>query len=203
MDPKRRYTEVEYLTLERKAFEKSEFYNGEILPLHRPYIHRKPNSAYNHNRIKENIAIQIGIHLVESLCQSFTSCMRVHFSATSLYAYPDIVIVCGEPELLPDEFDNLTNPTAIIEVLSDGTEAYDRGRKFHRYRAIPTINEYILVDSQVVGIEVHRKNEQGLWTLVEDVTDLSGQFTISTIGLAITLTAVYDRTTGLLANAPT
>ena len=128
--------------------------------------------------------------------------MRVHFPETNLYAYPDIVIVCGEADLLVDEFDNPINPTVIIEVLSNRTEANNRGRKFHRYRSIPAITEYILVDSQEIGVEVHRENEQGLWTLVEDISELSGQFTIGTIGLAVALSTVYDRTTDLLSDAP-
>ena len=125
--------------------------------------------------------------------------MRVSFPQTGLYAYPDIVIVCGEPELLPDEFDNLLNPTVLIEVLSDGTEDYDRGRKFVRYRSIPTFREYILIDSQTISVEVWRKNERGQWTLAEAPTNPANHFTIETIGLTISLETAYSRTTGLLA----
>ena len=95
--------------------------------------------------------------------------MRVHLPETTMYAYPDIVIVCGEPTFMADEFDNLLNPVTLIEVLSDGTEDYDRGRKFQRYRKIPTFQEYILINSQAVDIEVWRKNELGLWTLKEQL----------------------------------
>ncbi len=187
---KRRYTPAEYLARERQAFEKSEFFDGEIIEM--------AGASLNHNRIKENAATQIGAFLEKHNCQSFSSDMRVSFPQTGLYAYPDIVIVCGEPQLMPDEFDNLLNPSALLEVLSDGTEDYDRGRKFLRYRSIPTFQEYVLIDSQTISVEVWRKNERGQWTLAEQPTDPAGQFRIETIGLTISLETVYSRTTGLL-----
>lgn len=187
---KRLMTEAEYLIIERAALEKSEYYKGEIVSM--------AGATRNHNRVRDNINGEVIYQLKHASCQSFSSDMRVHLPDTSLYAYPDIVIVCGEPELIPDEFDNLMNPCAIIEVLSDGTEGYDRGRKFHRYRAIPSLAEYILVDSQTISVEVLRKNEQGLWTLIEEADDLTASFTISTIGLTIPLSTVYARTTDLL-----
>jgi Uma2 family endonuclease len=84
-------------------------------------------------------------------------------------------------------------------VLSDGTEDYDRGRKFQRYRKVPTFQEYILINSQAIDIEVWRKNEGGLWTLEEQFTSPTETLTISTIGLTISLMNVYDRIIGLLA----
>lgn len=192
---KRRYTVAEYLARERQALEKSEYFNGEIIEM--------AGATRNHNRVKENLSVHIGMALETTLCQSFSSDMRVNLPATGLYAYPDIVIVCGEPDLLPGEFDNLLNPVVLLEVLSDSTDDYDRGRKFQRYRSIPTFAEYILIDSQAIGVEVWRKNEQGQWTLTEQTTDLNGQFTIRTIDLTISLATVYQRTVDLLpvANA--
>ena len=120
-------------------------------------------------------------------------CLRQHL------AYPDIVIVCGGPELLNDEkFDNLLNPAVLIEVLSDSTEDYDRGRKFQRYRRIPTFQEYVLINSKAIEVEVWRKNEQGQWTLSEQQITLDGSFTIQTIDLTISLQKAYARTVGLL-----
>lgn len=187
---KRVVSPEEYLAIERQALEKSEFFNGEIIPM--------AGATRNHNRINENLSVLIGTFLEEASCQSFSSDMRVHLPATGFYAYPDIVIVCGEPELLPDGFDNLLNPAVLIEVISEGTEDYDRGRKFLRYRSIPSFQEYVLVDSQRVSVEVWRKNDLGQWTLTEQPTDLSGQFTIHTIGLTLPLSKAYARTTGLV-----
>lgn len=184
-------TQEAYLSMERVALEKSEYYQGEILPM--------AGASKQYNRIKENVSGEIYIALRGSDCQSFSSDMRVHLPETTLFAYPDIVIVCGEPQLIDDEFDNLLNPVVLIEVLSDGTEDYDRGRKFQRYRKIPSLQEYILINSQAVEIEVWRKNELGLWTLIEQVSESTGSFTIGTISLTISLLKVYDRTIGLLA----
>lgn len=180
----------EYLAAERQAFEKSEFFNGEIIPM--------AGASRNHNRVKENLSILIGTSLQEADCQSFSSDMRVHLPETGLYAYPDIVIVCGEPQLMPDDFDNLLNPAVVLEILSDGTEDYDRGRKFLRYRSISSLLEYILIDSQRVEAEVWRKNDLGQWTLMEQTTDPAGQFTIQTIGLTISMAQTYARTTELI-----
>ena len=177
----------EYLATERQALDKSEFFNGEILPM--------AGATRNHNRVKENLSILIGASLTEASCQSFSSDMRVNLPATGLYAYPDIMIVCGEPALLPDKFDNLLNPAVLIEVLSEGTEDYDRGRRFLRYRSIPSFQEYVLIDSQRVDVEVWRKNDLGQWPLMEQIADLAGQFTIQTIGLTIALIQTYARTT--------
>jgi Uma2 family endonuclease len=190
MDAKRVFSPEEYLATERQALDKSEFFNGEIIPM--------AGATLNHNRIKENLSILIGISLDESGCQSFSSDMRVHLPATGLYAYPDIVIVCGQPELLPDEFDNLLNPTVLLEVMSEGTEDYDRGRKFLRYRSIPSFQEYVLIDSQSIEVEVWRKNDLGQWTLIEQITDPTSQFTIQAIGLTISLPQTYARTAELI-----
>lgn len=148
-------TPEEYLANERQAFERSEYYGGEIIPM--------AGASKEHNRIKENVAGEIYMALQITDCQSFSSNMRVHLPDGPLYAYPDIVLVCGTLELMPDgEFDNLLNPVVLIEVLSEGTEDYDRGRKFARYRKIPSFQEYILIGSQTTEVEVWRKNEQGL-----------------------------------------
>ena len=187
---KRTVSPEEYLASERQALDKTEFFNGELIPM--------AGATRNHNRIKENVNGKIIQHLEEANCQSFSSDMRVHLPETGLYAYPDIVIVCGEPQLLPDDFDNLLNPAVVLEVLSEGTEDYDRGRKFLRYRSIPSLQEYVLIDSQRVEVEVWRRNDLGQWTLMEQTTDPAGQFTIQTIGLTISIGQTYARTTELI-----
>jgi Uma2 family endonuclease len=99
------FTPEEYLANERVAFEKSEYYQGYIIPM--------AGASKGHNRVKENVAGEIYITLRESNCQSFSSNMRVHLPETTMYAYHDIVIVCGEPTFMADEFDNLLNRSVI------------------------------------------------------------------------------------------
>ncbi|MFD2571333.1 Uma2 family endonuclease [Spirosoma soli] len=187
---KRAISPEEYLAAERQALDKSEFFNGEVIPM--------AGATRNHNRVRDNINGKIINHLEEATCQSFSSDMWVHLPETGLYAYPDIVIVCGEPQFMPDEFDNLLNPTVLIEVLSEGTEDYDRGRKFLRYRAIPSFQEYVLIDSQRVAVEVWRKNDLGQWTLMEQINDPAGQFRIQSIDLTIVLQKAYDRVVDII-----
>lgn len=179
----------EYLVRERAAFEKSEYYQGEIISM--------TGATRNHNCIKENVIGESFATLRERGCQSFSSDMRVFLPETTLFAYPDIVIVCGEPQLADGEFDNLLNPAVIIEVLSEGTEDYDRGRKFQRYRQIPSLREYILIASRSIDVEAWRKNEDGRWVLAETHTDVNQSLWIDTIELSISLTKVYARTVGL------
>jgi Uma2 family endonuclease len=183
-------TQEAYLAMEREAFEKSEYFEGEIIPM--------AGASLNHNRVRDNVHGKILNHLEEASCQSFSSDMRVHLPETTLYAYPDIVIVCEKPQLSDDKFDNLLNPAVLIEVLSDSTEDYDRGRKFQRYRRIPTFQEYILIDSKTVEIEVWRKSELGQWTLSEQLNTPAERFTIRTIDLTISLQHAYARTVGLV-----
>jgi len=179
----------EYLVRERAAFEKSEYYQGEIIPM--------AGATRSHNCIKENIIGESFTTLRERGCQSFSSDMRVYLPETTLFAYPDIVIVCGEPQVANGEFDNLLNPAVIIEVLSDGTEDYDRGRKFQRYRQIPSLREYILIGSRSIDVEVWRKNEDGRWVLAESHTEPATSVRINTIDLSISLEKVYAQTVGL------
>lgn len=179
----------EYLVRERAAFERSEYDQGEIIPM--------AGATRNHNRIKENIIIQAGSQMEATQCQSFSSDMRVYQPEAGLFAYPDIIIVYGEPELADKEFDTLLNPAVIIEVLSEGTERYDRNQKFQRYQKISSLREYILVASQSIDVAVWRKGEDGHWKLAESHTDVDQGLRIDTIDLSISLTKVYARTVGL------
>ena len=104
--PKRKLTEAEYLAIERAAEFKSEFYNGEMFAM--------AGASREHNRVKENLVIELGARLKGGPCQTYSSDQRVVVGATGLYTYPDIVILCGPGAYDPADRDTLTNPTAII-----------------------------------------------------------------------------------------
>ncbi|MEO6282547.1 MAG: Uma2 family endonuclease [Dyadobacter sp.] len=184
------YSEKEYLELEREAEYKSEFYRGEIFAM--------AGASPNHNRIKENLSIEIGGFLKGKSCQSFSSDMRLHIPQNGLYTYPDLLIVCGRLEFSDNDEDTLVNPSAIIEVLSKTTSAYDRGDKFHLYRTIPTLTEYILVDSLSISVEVWRKNESGIWYLASETENIEEQITLSNFDLRLKLSDIYSQTRGLI-----
>ena len=189
--PKTYYSEQDYLELERKAEYKSEYFQGEIFAM--------AGASRNHNRITENLSIVIGGYLRGKSCQTFSSDLRVHIPANTLYTYPDIVIVCGKPEFLKDAaLDTLLNPTAIIEVQPRSTVGYDREAKFQLYREIPSFQEYILVDSEKVHAEVWYKPDSGFWTLRQETNKAADSLYLHSIDFTLPLSDVYALTEGLL-----
>ena len=118
--------------------------------------------------------------------------MRVFVPETGLYTYPDLTVVCGEPQFQDEVFDTLLNPILIIEVLSDSTEGYDRGKKFQHYRSIESLQEYILVSSDEARIEKYTRRGDGFWYLSEAV-GLEAEIEFSSIECRIALAEVYDK----------
>ncbi|MCE7058782.1 Uma2 family endonuclease [Dyadobacter sp. CY343] len=184
------YSAEEYLELERAADYKSEYYRGEIFAM--------AGAGRNHNRIKENLSGEVYIALKGKSCQSFSSDMRVHIPENTLYTYPDLVILCGKPEFLDQQTDTLLNPSVIIEVLSSGTGEYDRGQKFHLYRSIPSLVEYVLIDSRKLTAEVHRKADSGLWVLASEAYAIDEFIKISHIGLQLKMSDIYAQTDDII-----
>lgn len=179
---KRLFTIDEYLAIEEAALEKHEYYKGEIFAMSGPKI--------PHLTIAANLFTELGIRLKGKNCRPYNSDMRVHIKANTLFTYPDISIICGKPETLNNDNWNLLNPAVIIEILSPSTKNYDRGEKFKLYRDIPTLKEYILVDSESVHIEVFRLNESNRWELEEYRTQEEALY-VRTINETIPLADIY------------
>src|ERR1041385_7127366 len=116
----------EYLRLERQAEYKSEYLNGEIFAM--------SGASRAHNLITANITGELRQQLRGRPCETYAGDMRVKVSASSFYTYPDVVVVCGEPQFEDSELDTLVNPTILLEVLSQSTERYDRMAKTFYYR---------------------------------------------------------------------
>src|SRR4051812_17914678 len=125
--------------------------------------------------------------------------MRTHVEKNTLFTYPDISVVCGEAKTLNNDNFNLLNPTIIIEILSKSTKNYDRGDKFKLYRDIPTLKEYILIDSEAISVETFRVNEKNHWEL-EEYQRPEQLLQIPTLQLSIPLLEIYDGT-ALIAKA--
>lgn len=195
-------TPEEYLRREREAEFKSEYVNGEIIPMGDHYPTIMAGASTNHNRVKENLAIEIGFHIRGTGCRSYSSDQRVNVPTDSLYAYPDIVVICGPSQYHGEIPDTLTNPMLIVEVLSPGTAAFDRGDKFALYRHSPTFTEYLLIDSEKIRAEVFRKHEQGYWFIASEAATPSESIDLASIGLRLTMAAVYAETDGLLPIPP-
>ncbi|WP_221394501.1 Uma2 family endonuclease [Dyadobacter sp. NIV53] len=181
------YTETEYFQMEEKAVYKSEYFRGEIFMM--------AGGTPNHNRIKENVSIEIGIILKRrKSCRSYSSDQRIHIPENSLYTYPDIAVICGPNKYSEKDKNTIINPTVIIEVVFDSTGAYDRGDKFRHYRDIESLQEYILVNSINVGVEIYRRTEDNHWLLAESAYKLSDTTTIQSIEASLLLSDLYDGT---------
>jgi Uma2 family endonuclease len=174
----------EFLEFERAADEKHEYRDGAIVAM--------SGARRKHNTVSTNLSGVLWQHLKGEDCESYSNDMRVWVPKTRLYTYPDIVVVCGEPEFLDNEFDTLLNPVLIVEILSASTESYDRGEKFQSYRSIPTLNEYLLVDQYRPHLEKYVKHGDGFWMLSE-ASGLDGRITLDSIDCPMSLADVYDK----------
>lgn len=154
---KKRWTPEEYLAVERSAEFKSEYCNGEIFAM--------AGGSRQHSRIARNLIARADEQLRNTSCEVFGSDMRVKISLTGLYTYPDLIIVCGDLRFEDQAVDTLLNPKVIVEILSDSTEAYDRGKKFDHYRQITSLNEYILVSQTEPLVERFVRQPDGSWQL--------------------------------------
>lgn len=182
--PKLRLTPEEYLTLEREAEYKSEYFAGEVFAT--------AGASARHVLIVTNVVRELGTQLRRRPCTVYASDLRVRVSATGLYTYPDVVVVCGEPQWADDQRDTLLNPTLIVEVLSDSTKDYDRGGKFEHYRTLDSLAEYLLVAQDKVHVEHFVRQPDNRWMLSE-TNNLSDTITLEAIGCTLDLAEVYDK----------
>ena len=118
--------------------------------------------------------------------------MRVQVTATGLYTYPDVTVVCGKPEFLDSLLDTLLNPTLIVEVLSPSTEAYDRGRKFENYQSIESLREYLLVSSDRMRADLFSRQPDGRW-LLSSATAPADAVDLQSLQCRLVLADVYEK----------
>ncbi len=181
--PITKVTAEEYLALDRAAEFRSEFLDGEIVAM--------SGGSMRHARLGANMLGQLYVALQGSECEAFTSDFRVRASS-QIYVYPDVVVVCGNPELADERQDILLNPRVIVEVLSPSTEHHDRGVKFQNYRTIESLRDYILVAQDRISIEQYTRGLPPTWTLREYQT-ASETLLIESIGVSLPLAAIYNR----------
>ena len=179
-----RLTPEEYLAFERASEAKHEFYDGQVFAM--------AGTSLNHARISKNIVKSVDSQSTSTGCEAFSGDIRVKVSARGFYTYPDIVTVCGTPELEDSVLDTLLNPKVIFEVLSPSTESYDRGRKFALYQGLDTLTDYVLVSQDTCRVEHYEREDAGHWRLaVHDSIDQSLQ--VRSVGCEIPLREIYDR----------
>jgi Uma2 family endonuclease len=181
---KRYYTPEEYLALEEAAIDKSEYHDGEIIPM--------TGGTTNHNSIIINLIANLKFGLRGKDYRLFTSDVRLWIPLTRRYVYPDIMVIQGEPIYHENNKTIVTNPLVIIEVLSNSTKDYDRGGKFLAYRSIPEFREYILIDQYSYHIEQFAKNSNSKWELTEYDSEDS-VLTLESVEFQIPLKEIYER----------
>jgi Uma2 family endonuclease len=180
----RLFTPEEYLTIERQSSIKSEYLAGKIYAM--------AGASLAHNIITGNVVGEFYAQLRGKPCSTCPSDMRVHVPNTGIYTYPDVTVVCGEPECADHHGDILLNPTVIVEVLSPSTESYDRGEKAEHYRQIASLTDYLLIAQDRPRIEHYARQPGDGWLLTEAV-GLEGAVVLNSLGCTLRLHDVYDR----------
>jgi Uma2 family endonuclease len=180
--PIHRLTEAEYLEIERRAEYRSEFLDGEMFAM--------SGGTSSHSLIKCNLIRELGTRLKGSPCVVYNSDMRIKVKAAGLYTYPDVSAACGPIQFEDERKDTFLNPGIIIEVTSESSEAYDRGKKFGLYRQLPSLREYVLVSQYEPHIEQYVRQESGEW-LLRDVVGLESKLSLPSVGVTVEMAEVY------------
>lgn len=179
------FTPEDYLEFERESDSRHEFLDGEIYSM--------AGESLSHSRVCMNLAREIGNKLKGKLCEALSPNMKVRTTTASLFSYPDLTIVCGEPQFHDRKKDVLTNPKVIFEVLSPSTADYDRTTKFQRYRmGNETLTDYILVSQDYCFVEHFSKQTDGNW-IYQSLSELSDFLRIASIDCELSLEEIYDR----------
>jgi len=184
LQPEKRMTVEEYLRMERASEEKHEFRNG--------LVHSTPPVDILENRIRGNVLAALHGQLKDRGCEALTSQMRVKVPERGWYLYPDVLVVC-DPPILEDDFqDTLLNPMVIVEVISEATEADDRGIKFDVYRSLETLREYLMVRKNVVHVEQFVRAEMDSWDSFQ-WTSIEEVIPIDSIGCTLAMKRAYEK----------
>jgi len=148
-------TAEEYLAIERKAEFKSEYFNGEMFAM--------AGVRRAHDLIAMNVYRVLGNQLLARDCHVYSSDMRVKIKKIDKYTYPDVAVTCGKEVFEDDQGDTLLNPIVIIEILSDSSKAYDRGKKFQHYQFIDSMVEYIMIAQDTIRVDQYVRQKDKTW----------------------------------------
>ena len=185
LQPKSTLTFDDWLAGERAALEsRSEYLDGEVFAM--------TGALEQHNTVVTNISGQLWMQMKGRPCRVYANDMKVRIRSANAGTYPDLVALCGEREFQDGRRDLLLNPAAIVEVLSDSTEAYDRGGKFAIYRQIRSLRDYLLVSQYRVAVELFTRGPDGRWVFTE-YTALSDTVILTSIDCTLSVAEIYDK----------
>jgi Uma2 family endonuclease len=177
-------TPEEYLEIERRAERKSEYFHGEMFAM--------AGASYAHVVIVGNLSHELKLRLKAGPCGVYSSDLRLRVAPNGLYTYPDVMVICGGPQFADDRKDTVVNPVLIVEVLSESTEAYDRGKKFEQYRALPSLREYLLVAQDAPRIEQYTRQPDDRW-LLSETSGGDTSIQLASVDCVLPLAEVYDK----------
>ncbi|MBE9216386.1 Uma2 family endonuclease [Plectonema cf. radiosum LEGE 06105] len=180
----RYYTPEEYLELEATANHKSEYVDGEIIPM--------AGASTNHNRIAGNLYSAANFAFRKENYEVFISDVRLWIPKRRIYTYPDVMIVAGEAEYYDNRTDTILNPQVIIEVLSKSTKGYDKQGKFETYRTIESFQEYLLIDQTKIRVEQYSKTGKKRWVMCE-YDEEDENITFNSVPFEISLQDLYNK----------
>ena len=174
----------EYLQKEKQAIEKSEFIQGEIIPM--------AGASANHNRLTFNLSRLLPLEVGDCQYEIFVSDMRLWIAESEGYFYPDVMVLAEEPKFTDSTQMAVTNPCLIAEVLSSSTAGFDKNQKFGFYRSIPELQEYLLIDQSCYRVEHYQKVGDRQWLLTELMGE-DAEIECSFIKVKIKLAELYKR----------
>jgi len=175
--PLHRYSFADYLAFEEASTTKHEFLNGEIYGM--------AGGTPEHAALSVAVSSALLAQLRGGPCRVYSSDLRVRVLATGLATYPDVTVVCGEVERDPESATTVVNPRVVVEVLSDATEAYDRGQKLDHYRRVPSLAGVVLVSLREPLIEVWQPAAEGSWRRAESRTGQTAVIEALSLRLAV------------------
>jgi Uma2 family endonuclease len=182
--PQPRYGFEEYLTTEREQETRNEFIAGQVYAM--------TGAKENHNLIVTNLIITIGTQFKQRPCRVFASDMKVRIDLADACTYPDVAALCGERQYHDERRDVITNPALIVEVLSESTEAYDRGDKFALYRRLPSLQEYLLVSQERIAAELYTLQADGRW-LLSTFDRADQEIALESVDCTVPMAEIYDK----------
>lgn len=175
---------AEYLAFEARSETKHEYERGQILAM--------SGGTINHGLIGGKVYRTLAelLERVKKGCTAFNSDVKVYIQSVDSFVYSDTMVVCGPLETADVDPDSITNPILVVEVLSKSTAGYDRGDKFFKYRQLPSLREYVLIDQYQPVVESFFKREAGVWE-ISRAEGLDQTFPIKSLDLSLTLADLY------------
>lgn len=183
LQERQHYSSEDYLTLEETSEFRSEYLDGQIIPM--------AGGSPEHNQIALNIASYFDMTLNDDI-QVCINDMRLWIPQTRTHTYPDVMVITDGLQMFERRKDTVMNPRLIVEVLSDSTKDYDRGEKFRFYRSLPSFQEYLLVDQYSIHVEHLAKNPQGQWVLT-DYDEPTATIDLTSLNCTLSLPQIYRK----------